>query len=391
LKVDMAFALPVEMPAHVDPPAIVAPAPREVSFGRVAGTVGPGVNRIVVLVNGREAGDEEVDGGRFEVRVSIPPRDSVVRVVAEDALGNRAARSVRNVFGVATEGSPTTTRGYEDVGLRRRIERLIREFPGTSGIYVENLTTGAGAAWNARARFPAASAVKIAIAIEVMRALGERPSPESSVGRLLDLMLIHSDNAATNELLAWLGGSATGGAAEVNETMAALGLEDSYMYGGYLVATGSGPPIPLTVETQPAFEGKYTTAWDLAQLHRGLHLAAHGRGPLLTDLEGSFTAADARFLLYTLAHSADRGKLDRYVGPAVVVPHKAGWVSEARHDSGLVYSPDATLVVSVMTFNEAGAGESSDILAGRVVEVALRHFRGAADSSDPVAGFSLHL
>ena len=251
----MAFALPVEMPAHVDPPAIVAPASREVSFGRVAGTVGPGVHRVVVLVNGEETADRDVDGGRFELRVALPPRDSVVRVVAEDAVGNSAERSVGSVFGLPAARSPTAPRAYEDRTLARKIRRLIREFPGTSGIYVENLTTGAGAAWNARARFPAASSVKIAIAIEVMRLLDERPPPGSSLAELLDLMLVYSDNVASNELLEWLGGSATGGASEVNETMAALGLEDSYMYGGYLISSAREPPIPLTVENQPSFEG----------------------------------------------------------------------------------------------------------------------------------------
>ena len=387
----MAFALPVELSVHVDPPAIVAPAPREISFGRVAGTVDPGVDRVVVLVNGREEASTEVSGGRFELRVELRPRNSVVRVVTEDALGNEAAKTIAPVFGLPAVAEAGAARPYEDRVLARQIERLIKEFPGTSGIYVENLATGAGAAWNARARFPAASSVKIAIAIEVMRLLEERPSRGSSIARLLDLMLIHSDNAATNALLAWLGGSETGGAAQVNETMAALGLEDSQMYGGYLVSTGAGPPIPLRIESQPAFEGKYTTAWDLAQLHRGLHLAAQGGGPLVNLLEGSFTPSDARFLLYTLAHSADHGKLDRYMGPDVVVPHKAGWVSDARHDSGLVYSPGGAFVVSVMTWNAFGAGTSSDVLAGRVAEAALRRFQAADDSSEVLQSFSVHL
>jgi Beta-lactamase enzyme family len=387
----MAFALPVELSMRVDPPAIVAPAPREISFGRVAGSVDAGVDRVVVLVNGREEAEVDVRGGRFELRVELPPRDSVVRVVAADALGNEAARNIAPVFGLPPAADAGAARPYEDAVLAREIERLIKEFSGTSGVYVENLDTGAGAAWNARARFPAASSVKIAIAIEVMRVLDERPSPGSSIGRLLDLMLIHSDNAASNELLSWLGGSETDGAARVNETMAALGLEDSRMYGGYLISTGAGPPIPLEVESQPGFEGKYTTAWDLAQLHRGLHLAAEGGGPLVNELDGSFTSGDARFLLYKLAHSADHGKLDRYMGPDVIVPHKAGWVSDARHDSGLVYSPDGAFVVSVMTWNAYGAGTSSDVLAGRVALAALRRFRTAHGSSDVLGTFSLHL
>ena len=372
----MAFALVPELPAAVEPPAIVAPRPREVSAGRVAGTVGTGTARVLVLVNGKKKGEEAVRGTRFELRVELPPRDSTVRVVALGPSGDGAARSVRRVFGLPPTATGTAGQApYEDAALARRVRALVERFPGIAGVYVQNLRTGAGAAWNARARFPAASTLKVGIAIEVLRALDSRPAPGSSLDRLLELMLVHSDNAAANELLTWLGGSETAGAAEVSAMLERIGLGDSEMYGGYEPAAARGPPIPLRVESEPTFSGKHTTAFDLAQLHRFLSLAAEGRGPLLDRLGGSFTASDARFLLYVLAHTADGGKLDRFVGPNVVVLHKAGWVSEARHDSGLVYSRSGVLVASVMTWAENGAGPPSDVLAGRIVRAALARFR----------------
>lgn len=339
-------------------------------------------------MNGRNAGERIVSGARFELHVDLPARHSTVRVVAFDAFGNRAERTVAPVFGIAKEAAPAPARPYEDEALARKLRALVDDFPGTAGIYVENLATGAGAAWNARARFPAASTLKLGIAIEVLRVLEQRPQRGSSFDRLLRLMLVHSDNAAANELLAWLGGSLTSGAERVNATMEALGLPDSHMYGGYLTAVSSRAPIPLTVESQPTFEGKYTSAWDLAQLHRFVHLAAGARGPLVDELDGTFTPADARFLLYVLAHSADRGKLDRYVGEDVVVTHKAGWVAEARHDSGLLLSPDGPVVVSVMTWTGGGPDEPSDELAGRVAKVALEQFRTRSGADDAVSSFS---
>ena len=74
----------------------------------------------------------------------------------------------------------------------------------------------------------------------------------------------------------------------------------------------------------------------------------------------------------------DPGKIDREVGrlPGVAVLHKAGWVNAARHDNGIVLWPGGALVVTVMTYRPAGAGVSSDVLAGRVAAVALRRFRG---------------
>jgi beta-lactamase class A len=375
----VAFALAPEMPAHVDRPALVAPAPREVAFARLAGRVGGGTHRVVVLVDDEEAAAQRVRGSRFELRVELPARDASVRVVAEDALGNSAGVTVAPVFGLPPTAAAPTAKPYQDPALADEVHRLVDGFPGISAVYVENLATGAGAAWNARARFPAASTVKLAIAVEVLRVLEARPPPLSDEARLLELMLVHSDNEAANELLEWLGGSDEGGAAQVNELLAALGLEDSYLYGGFLVAGGRSP-IPLTVESEPAFEGKYTTAWDLARLHRAVHLAAQGRGPLLAA--GSFTTSDARHLLWILAHAADRGKIDRYLGDEAVVAHKAGWIAEARHDSGLVYAKDAAFVVSVMTWTGGEAGDASDDLAGRVAAAALERFRATREESE---------
>ena len=140
-------------------------------------------------------------------------------------------------------------------------------------------------------------------------------------------------------------------------------------------------PIPLRVESQPPYFtfGKYTTAWDLARLHKLFHRAAVGTGPLMR-LPGQFTPSDARYLLYTLAHVRDPGKLDRYIGddPGVSVLHKAGWITHARHDSGLVFWRQGALVVTVMTWSWGEAGAASDVLAGRIARAALRRFSEVA-------------
>jgi beta-lactamase class A len=383
----MAFAFTPEVPVDVAPPALVAPGPREVSYGRISGTVGAGIDRVVVYVDEKPTAELAIRGRRFTLRIALPARDATLRVEAHDALGNSGARSVEPVFGLppAAAAAAAAAEPFQDARLAEGVEELVNRFEGISAVYVENLATGAGAAWNARARFPAASTVKLAIAVEVLRVQDARPPLDSELDTLLAAMLIDSDNEAANALLAWLGGSETSGAAQVNRTLAALELADSQLYGGFLVGSGSGPPIPLTVEDQPVFEGKYTTAWDLARLHRYVHLATAGRGPLVRSLGGTFTAADARYVLYLLAHSADTGKLDRYVPDGVVVPHKAGWITEARHDAGIVYAPGAAFVVSVMTWTGVEAGDASDELAGRVADLALRHFRSTEGEPEPAA------
>ena len=184
-------------------------------------------------------------------------------------------------------------------------------------------------------------------------------------------MLIGSDNDAANELETLFGGGS-----RVDELLEGIGLGDTWMGGGYLRGTPARLPIPLRVESQPTFGCcKYTTAFDLGRLLSYVHLAAGGRGPLARSYGRDFTPSDARHLLYLLAHVPDRGKLGRYLagGPYALL-HKAGWISTARHDAGLVYWPGGVFVAAVMTWG-SGVGAASDTLAGRVAIAVLERLR----------------
>lgn len=379
------IALSVELPpsviasAALRPPAIVSPAPREASFGQVSGRVFAGTTRVRVLVDGVTARSRPVSGAApFSFSLNLPARDVRITVVAQDASGARSSRTVSPVYGLPRAGRPFPTRpSRADAVLGQRLRALARAFTGTAAVYAQSLNTGRGAAWNARARFPAASTLKLAIAMETLRTLGSRPAAGSSVDRLLWSMLVYSDNAAANSLLVRLGGSTSGGAGRVNALMRSLGVRDSLMYGGYATAAlaQTARPIPLRVNEQPAIGiGKYTTAWDLVRLHRAVHQAARGLGPL-AHASGSFGRRDGRYLLWLLAHVADHGKLDRNLPGGVSTLHKAGWIRQARHDAGLVYWRGGVFVVAVMTWNSGGVGASSDVLAGRVARRAFDRFR----------------
>jgi hypothetical protein len=189
-------------------------------------------------------------------------------------------------------------------------------------------------------------------------------------------MIVPSDDEAANALLVWLGGSTSSGAYRVNDLMRSLGLTDTLMYGGYATRTLSAR-IPVRVDDAPAFGvGKYTTAWDMTSLWRALWLASGGKGRLRATHPG-LTPADARYLLWLTAHVRDQPKLDATVGRerGVEVLHKAGWISSARHDTGLVFWEGGVFVAGVMTWRSSGVSRSSDRLAGRVVAVALQRFR----------------
>lgn len=349
----------------------------------VSGTAAAGTTRVIVRVGRRNLADRPLRHRHFQFQVVLPPGETTVEVTTVSRTGRRSSGTVQHVLAAsAPRPQPHTSRS--DPLLTREIRKLAQSFGSTCAIYVENLATGDGAAWNARATFPAASTLKLAIAVTALARTEGTPPAGSTLDRLLRQMLTYSDNTAANATERYFGGSTTRGSALVNSMMRSIGLVDTEMYGGYSLNSFDDPPrtlagpIPLRVDSQPSWGyGKKTSAYDLAALLRAVWLAGDGKGPLRTAQPG-FSPADARYLLYLLAHVRDPGKLDREVGrlPGVRVLHKAGWINDTRHDNGIVLWRGGSVVVTVMTYRAAGVGVSSDVLAGRVAAVALQRFRG---------------
>ena len=367
------------MISGLPPPAIVQPAAYEVSYGLVTGWVAKGTRRIVIRVSGQALVDKRVTGRHFTVRVDLPQRELALSVTAIGPGARRSTSRVEHVVGLSQTAQPKAHAPHQDAVLASKIRALVTGYGGTCAVYVENLADGSGAAWNARARFPAASTLKLAIAVTALADGDDAAGPGTVTDSLLRRMIQDSDNDAADELEIHVAGSTSAGGHRVDALMQELGLDDTLMYGGYErdLSSASGDPIPLRVDDQPSFaRGKYTSARDLAGLLRAIWLASNGRGPLHAR-EPSFTAGDARHLLYLLALVRDRGKLDREVGRAagVQVLHKAGWISAVRHDNGLVFWRGGVFLATVMTYRAGGVGVASDILAGRVASVALVRFR----------------
>ncbi len=365
------------------PPAIEQPAPNQLSFGLVSGTAAPGTKRLIVRVGSRTAADVPLRRRRFYVRVRLPAGESSVRVVTVSRTGRRSSATVPHVLGAsATPPRPRALRN--DALLAREIRGLGQSFGGTSAVYVENLETGAGAAWNARATFPGASSLKLAIAVTALARTEGTPASGSTLDGLLRQMLTYSDNEAANATERYFGGSTSAASALVNALMRSIGLVDTEMYGGYLLDSVDDPPrgprrsIPGRVDSQPrGASGRRRAPTTSPRLLRAVWLAAAAKAHSVLPSPAS-AAGDARYLLYFLVRVRDPGKLDREVGriSGVRVLHKAGWIDDARHDDGIVLWGGGAFVVTVMTYRAAGVGVSADVLAGRVAAAALRRFRG---------------
>jgi hypothetical protein len=358
-------------------PVIEQPAPYQASYGLVSGIAPSGARRIVVRAGTGVLADRPLGSRHFTLRVELPHGETSVRVTVVGKQGRRSSRVVGPVLGLPSAAQPRFRHGVADDELGAAVRRLARGFAGTSAVFVQSLTTGRGAAWNAAARFPAASTLKLGIAAAVLARHDGIPSPDSWVGAELRKLLTWSDDEAANRLEVWLAGSTSAGGRTVTSLLHSLGLTNSEMYGGYLIDRSPSAAIPREADEQPGFGiGKYTTAADLSGLARAVWLASGNHGPLRAS-EPGFTVGDARHLLFLLGRVQDPGKLDRRVGsiPGVTVLHKAGWIDSARHDAGLVFWRGGVMVAAVMTWVPWGAGVSSDKLAGDVAWAALQHFR----------------
>ncbi len=350
------------------PPVLDQPAAYEVSYGIVRGTAGADARGLVVKVDGHVVRRVRLTTRRFVIDLDLPTGERAIRVETQSANGRTAGTTVEHVFGLPRAARPRGSNAHLDPVLQQQVARLGRSFPGHAGIYVQSLTSGAGAAWSARATFPAASTLKLAIAVTVLSRITGPPAHGTSLDGLFRSMLTLSDNASANALERVIGGSTSGGSALVNTAMRSIGLESTAMYGGYVIGTsrdeqrGRADGIPLDATDQPSWGyGKRTTSRDLARLLQAIWLASAGKGPLRVSQSG-VAPREARYLLYLLAHVRDPGKLDRQVGsiPGVAVLHKAGWLASARHDNGLVFWRGGVFVATVMTY---GSVRGSDVLA----------------------------
>ena len=229
---------------------------------------------------------------------------------------------------------PATT----DAALTARLERLGRGFRGWAGFWVHDLTTGRTAGWNADARFPAASTVKLgAIAAALARSA---PDP-ATAPHAYDVREIAawSSNLAANRIAARLGLDA------VADGLRRLGMVSSTYPGLYRAGTATGVDAP---KPPPLRTGRVTTARDLGRALFRLHAAAAGR-PWALRRTG-LSAREAAFGLDALLVSegvGDNVGLLRGALPRVPLAQKHGWISDTRLTAGIVYRARGPVVVVV--------------------------------------------
>jgi beta-lactamase class A len=357
--------------------SLTAPLPYEANPGIVQGVAPSGTTAIRVLADGKSVRVMRMTSGRRAFLlgpIGLPPRDLTLTV--EALAGKRVLASARvdHVFGLPAAAAKVAPPQTINAPVQRRVAGL----PARTGVYsaawIRDLATGGTAAYNAGARFPAASTIKLAILLGVL-ARDDSDPIRSSSWVLERALVLNSSNSAANVLIPRAGGPAV-----VDALAASLGATATFTCCPYLLEPGEHayatahfqrrPLPPLTVAAQPTFPCcKYTTAHDLGTLLVSLTLAASGHGPARRH---GITAREARVVLWLLIHAGYPG----LVRPAVAFPvgHKAGWLPDMQHDAALVFTPRGTLVAVFMNYASGGVSYArTRAAAGDIVRLALRH------------------
>jgi beta-lactamase class A len=293
----------------------------------------------------------------------------------------------------------------EDQPLDQQLQSIAAAHHGKLAVYARNLRTGQTASFSPDLPVKTASTIKLGILLDAAEqirvghaslseklvlehanqvggsgVLGELTAPLAlTLGDTLTLMVILSDNTATNMAIDRLGLD------HINATLGAAGLKQTFLYKKvYVPATG---PMPAD---QPQFGLGKTTAREMAAIMERFatcHLSFDNGPPLPKD--GPLCGA----LLSMLRNQQDRNMLPRYLetmdtseqGSAIA--DKIGALDAVRNDVALVATKAGPVVISAFTVDNADQRwipeNEGEITLARVAQAVVQRWSPAG--LDPAA------
>jgi beta-lactamase class A len=276
--------------------------------------------------------------------------------------------------------------------LESKVAKLVEGFTGSVGIYAHDLNTGREFAYHADELFGTASVFKVPVLVELFRRAeaGElrlddrRRVPATGISRhgtgvlknlrdqpemtLLDfsrLMVIYSDNIATDTLMQVVD------AAAVTATMQRLGFPNTRVAGDcttmHYRMFGIDPPIGSAANddlllarikegkrvkgagfTDRSLNGNVTTPREMGTIFVKLY-----RGEILAKSSGQ--------MLEILKQTASR-KMASRLPAEIVVAHKIGGTEGVSSDVGIIYMPQGPIVVSLFVNYDAPNSRASTLV-----------------------------
>jgi D-alanyl-D-alanine carboxypeptidase (penicillin-binding protein 5/6) len=255
----------------------------------------------------------------------------------------------------ATSALGATEKGESDKTLQQVLLPAIEQHRGDVAVAVKHLKTGESYEYQADRTMPTASLIKFPVmaaaydAVEKGRlSLEERielkaedkvqgsgiltahfsPGTTISLRDAIGLMIVFSDNTATNLVIDKLGLPAT------NEYTASLGCPETRIHAKVFRADTSIAP-----DRSKEFGLGSTTAREMVKLCELLH----GRKLVSND-------ASEKMLEHLFA-CADKQKVPRSLPEGTRVAHKTGSVSQTRTDAGIMETPSGPIAFCILTTN----------------------------------------
>lgn len=246
--------------------------------------------------------------------------------------------------------------------LEHKIKEFIRTQKGNVAVAVKNLRTKEEIKINGDMIFPSASTIKLAIMSELlnranegavkledtvllteaMKTGGDGIFKELNCGHrftleeIMTMMIIVSDNMATNILIDLLGMD------NINGMIERLGLKNTRLQ-------------RKMMDSQAAREGRENliTANDLAYLLELIYLGKN------------INKKYSDMMLNILKRQQVRGRLDLYLPEEVVIAHKTGDLDRLEHDAGIVYLDSCDYIICVLT-NETETNKDGREIIGKI-------------------------
>lgn len=263
--------------------------------------------------------------------------------------------------------------------LQASIERITRSVNARWGIYVKSLETGEEVALDADRQMETMSTIKIPLmaeALEQVKAgrfkLDDKytlrqedirpgtgviqrldPGAVLTVKDLLTLMIVVSDNTATEVMFRMVGGTEP-----VNRRMQTLGLTQTR-------ATSTPAAWFAALRAAPSSEAFYREG----KLPFGLSTPRE-MGRLLEMMERGTLVdkASSDLMLQIMRGQVYRTRIPRYL-TSYRVPHKTGdFLPYVGDDVGVLEAPGRTIVIAVFTGNHFGSGEALENAIGLVAK-----------------------
>ena len=261
--------------------------------------------------------------------------------------------------------------------LEASIQRTTRSIQASWGIYVKSLETGEEIALDADRQMETMSTIKIPLMVEALEQVKAGkfkltdkytfaqadsqpgtgtiqrldPGAVMTVKDLITMMIIVSDNTATEVLYRMVGGPEA-----VNARMDALGLPKTRAMN---VPSRWFPALRAAATTEQFYRAGAHPFGMSTPREMGRLLEMMERGTLVDKAASDLMLRIMRGQLY-------RTRIPRYL-TGYTVPHKTGdFLPYVADDVGMLEAPGRTIIVSIFTGNHFGSGEALENAIGLV-------------------------